>query len=136
MSVDSFLEAYDKYVFSANLQLLIKVDDVINPTISIMFHEFKQEAEGLAASLDVIIKQNTEIVISDDSIIVSEPSNIESTGIKLGIRPSNPYRERNKQLEKIRREKEEQSEKMLYFSIGIIGAFLFIALIIYLIINN
>ncbi len=79
------------YHLDTNLVLKIQFDDIINPVVKIHFEHFKEQAERIAESLNVIVKRNADNTEENSSEIIKKIFSVKSAGDKLGIAAQDPY---------------------------------------------
>jgi len=132
----SEVEEYSNYYraysgSSAYYALTININDIVSPTIKIKFDDYLDNAKEFAASLNAIIKQNAEIETSDDSVVVSESSELVSTGKTIGIEPTNLDEIRRRERERdLAEEKDRKRDETLYeFLFGIVFALIFLLMV-------
>lgn len=74
------------------IEVVIKINDLISPTIKIPFEDNGKTAKEFAESLNVIIKRNAENEISNDSSVTSYSLALEIRGNALGFTSTDPFR--------------------------------------------
>lgn len=74
-----------------DMELTIKFDDLIAPTIKIPFDQFKKKVEDFVDVLNVVIRRNAESNITDDSSVENIKSAFWSTCEKLGFKPTDEF---------------------------------------------
>ena len=120
---DDFASAMDKYYDSIpNVELVIKFNNILLPSIKIPFEENIKNAEDFAESLNVIIKRNAESETIDDSGVKSYNYNIDTISKSLGIVSIDPYSS-YKQEDK---DKEEKQMAEMIISFFIIAAIIIV----------
>ena len=74
-----------------NIELVINVNDISSPTITVSFEDFKSKIRDITTTLNVIIRRNVENNNTDDIDVIKGYSNFTKTRKKLGINPIDPY---------------------------------------------
>lgn len=82
-----------------NLNLIINVDDVVSPSITIPFDQFKEEVEKVVSSLNVIVRNNAECVDEEETQIIVCQSKLSSNGRKLGLKSRDLEKERMHEIQ-------------------------------------
>lgn len=91
---NKFDEYFQSLVNQPLLELHLKFDDILAPLIRINFDTGKNEIQEIAASLDVIVKNNADSYKKNEVVerkILIESYDLESVGRELGILPTNPF---------------------------------------------
>lgn len=117
--VDEFRNLIRQKLNSTNLELIIKTNDIANPTLKVRFDIFKKEAEEMAASLTAIINQNAHGIETDEKPISIETAKIISIGKKMGIEPTDPFKKYEEEYQqRMQEEREEAARKEKWETIG------------------
>lgn len=118
--VDEFSDLLRKKTKSTSkLDLIINVNDIVSPTITISFDSNKKNIEKVASILNVIIKNNAESSDEEDSEIIYNQPTMISSGRRLGIEPTDPYKQYEEEYQRrMQQEREEAAHEAKRKEIG------------------
>ncbi len=94
---------YLKYI--PDLELRISIDDILSPLLKIPFEGFKDNAEEVASSLNVIIKRNADIQDKEETKLIINSIKFIDVGNSMGTPPCDPYKTQD-EIEKEQKEVE------------------------------
>lgn len=128
--VDEFRNLIRQKLNSTNLELIIKTNDISNPTLKVRFDMFKKEAEEMAALLTAIINQNAYKTETDEHPVTIETAKIVSIGKKMGVEPTDPFKKHEEEYQqRMQEEREATANKEKWEAIG--GWIVIILLIVF-----